>query len=148
MTDNKKFLAALATALLVTFTGTVASAAEHGILSQLRCDPKFADQAFYDPAAVHLHQSGAVLVEFSVNAKGRAERPVVIQATAPEVLQSAALRVARNFKCKPGKDWAETGGPEQRVRLNVLFHFKDEGVPKLIDEAAEVVTVVHLLRRH
>jgi TonB family protein len=102
---------------------------DHGIA---RGDPR---------TAVKQRQSGVVLVEFSVNANGRAERAVVLEATAPELLQSSALQVVKNFKCKPGKEWANAGGPERRVKLNVWFKIDDEEAPKLLDADAEVVTV-------
>lgn len=128
-------------ALIAACMAVPARAAKDDILAQLDCGPRSKDKPYYHRTAVLQHQTGVVLVEFSVNAKGRTERAIVISATAPEVLQSSALRVAQNFKCKPGNDWAETGGPERRIKLNVVFKFENEEAPKPIDESAGVVVV-------
>ena len=138
---NKLSGLAVAVALVSSCVGVPEPAPHRGMLAQLGCSPNFSDQPFYDPMAVRQRQSGVVLVELSVNAEGRPERLVVLEATAPEVLQFAALRVAENFKCEPGKDWVKAGGPERRVRLNVVFKLKKKEVQNPIDEGAEVVTV-------
>jgi TonB family protein len=138
---NKRGCLATVMAFAAMWVGMPTWAADGGILSQLRCGPKFSDRPFYHPTAVQQRQSGVVLVEFSVNAKGRAERALVLEATAPELLQSSALQVVKNFKCNPGKEWADAGGPERRVKLNVVFKIDDEEAPKLLDADAEAVTV-------
>jgi TonB family protein len=148
MRMNKPSGLAVAVALVGSCVGVPVHAADHGILGQLGCEPRFGHRPFYDRTAILKRQSGVVLVEFSVNAKGHPERPAVIEATAPKGLQSAALRVAMNFRCKPGKDWAEAGGPDRRVKLNVVFKFENEEAPALIDEDAEVVTVTAAMERH
>jgi TonB family protein len=138
---------ALAVALVGSCIGAPLHAAEDGILVQLQCSPHFSVQPFYDQKSKVKRLKGVVLVEFSVNAEGRIERPLVLEATAPERLQSSALRVVNRFRCKPGQDWAESGGPERRLRVNVVFKFEDEEVPKRLDESAEVVVVTAAVHR-
>jgi TonB family protein len=144
---NKIICPLIPIASVALWTGMPLQAAENGILTQIGCAPNFANRPFYHSTAVRKRQSGAVLVEFSVSQRGEIQRPVVIEATAPHLLQSGALEVVKNFKCKPGKDWTETGGPERRLRLNVLFKLNEDEAPKLIDEAAEVVTVAAASKR-
>ncbi len=96
---------------------------------------------FFDPKAKRLGQFGAVLVEYSINAKGEAERVVILKSTASRILGKAATRVIRDLRCKPTEDWSQSGGPQRRLKVNVIFQYKGGEPVPLIDPAEDVITI-------
>jgi len=103
------------------------------------CKPKVDD--YYPAKAIRLDEVGSVLVEFSVKGAGAPQDVAVLRATAPGTLQEAALRVIRSMRCQPDLTWMENGGPEKRIRVNVLFKLKgfDETAQRLDPDADEIV---------
>ena len=57
--------------------------------TQLRCAGK-RGVSYYPPEARQRRESGAVLLEYSVNGKGVPERVVVLESTAPAVVKASA----------------------------------------------------------
>jgi len=131
-----RWLAVVAVAVVASVAPPSGAKDETG---QPGCVPKRDD--YFHPKAVRLHQSGTVLVEYSVNSKGLTERVVVLQSTASESLEESALLLLSKMRCKPSKEWISSGGPQERLRLNVLFQFFDEEPAKPIDPEAEVITI-------
>jgi TonB family protein len=117
-----------------------AGAASDETWTRLQCRGK--DGAtFYPPMARQRHESGAVLLEYSVNTTGLTERIVVLKSTAPESLHKAAIRLLSQLRCTPDVEWVNGGGPQRRLRINVLFQFIDEEVTKPIDAEAVIIAV-------
>jgi TonB family protein len=108
--------------------------------SELRCRGKGNDK-YYPREALSRHDSGAVLVEYSVNAKGVTERIVVLESGASNSFQAAALRLIGQVHCKPKKEWIDGGGPQLRFRVNVLFEIIDETPAKPIDPEVGIIKV-------
>ncbi len=106
-------------------------------LKDLAC--KAAPDAYYHPKAIRLHESGSVLVEYSVSKKGLTKRIVVLQSTASESLNESAILYVTNMRCNPSEEWIKSGGPKKRLRLNVLFQFTNEEPSTPIDPAADWV---------
>lgn len=108
-------------------------------MAEASCKPRIED--FYPAKAIRLQEVGTVLVEFSVKGKGKPEDVVIIRSTAPGTLQEAARKVIDSLRCNPGQAWNEAGGPQRRIRLNVLFKLKgfDETADRLDPEADQVV---------
>ena len=111
------------------------------LFSQLRCTPEFSKSSYYQVEAVQQRLTGAVLLEFSINAKGRTQNIAIIESTAPDLLKISAVGVIENFRCKPNEEWMGEGGPQRRLRLNVLFKFKNEEGPKPIDPELETIVI-------
>jgi TonB family protein len=110
---------------------------------ELDCRP-VANEEFYPPKALRLHESGAVLVEYSVNAEGVTEGIVVIaSATSAESdsFENGAVRLISKVRCKTNKGWVDGGGPHQRFRLNVIFEIIDEKAVEPIDPKVVIAKV-------
>ncbi len=103
------------------------------------CVPKAA--SYFDPSAIRLGQHGTVLVEYSVNANGVTERVVVRESTASKSLERSAVRFVRGMQCRRGKDWQLNGGPQQRLKVNLLFQFRGREPATPIDPTAEVIVI-------
>jgi TonB family protein len=110
------------------------------VWTQLKCRGK-GGVRYYPPEARWRRETGAVLLEYSVNAKGVPERIVVLETTAPESLQTAAGRLLSQVRCKPDAAWVEGGGPQQRLKINVLFQFTDGEPTNPIDAEAMRIRV-------
>jgi TonB family protein len=106
----------------------------------LGCTPKMSGLHFH-PKAIRLNQDGAVLVEYSVSSKGVTEGVVVLKSTASEPLEESAVRLVAGMRCKPGEDWQQTGGPQRRLKLNVLFQYIGRDPVKPIEPTEDVITV-------
>jgi TonB family protein len=132
----------MAMALVAALAAAAAAAEEPDqTWTQLGCRGK-EGVSYYPPVAIQRNQSGAVLLQYSVNAKGRPERIAVLDATASASLQAAAMQLLSDVRCKkPDKAWVESGGPQQRFKLNVLFQFIDEEPATPIDAKAGIVRV-------
>ena len=125
------------------------------VMTGLLCGPALADewidranckpnrqQDYYPPKAIRLNQVGTVLVEFSVQGKGPPDPAVVVRATASVELRYAAIRVIRLMLCDPDPKWMDDGGPQRRIRLNVIFRLKGfEETPGRLDPDADEVVI-------
>jgi len=80
-------------------------------------------------------------MEYTMTAKGLAEQIAVVKSTASKSLQESAMRLLRGVRCKPTKEWINGGGPQRRLRLNVVFQFFNESPVKPIDSNSEVVSI-------
>jgi TonB family protein len=108
--------------------------------TQLRCAGK-RGVSYYPSEARQRRESGAVLLEYSVNGKGVPERIVLLESTAPESLQIAAMKLLSQARCKPDAAWIEGGGPQQRLKMNVLFQFINGEPTQPLDAQAGVVRI-------
>jgi TonB family protein len=100
-----------------------------------------AGESYFDPKAIRLDEDGAVLIEYSVNQKGVPERIVVLESTASKSLERSAVRLVAETRCKPGESWQQDGGPQKRLKLNVVFQFKGRTPVSPIEPAEDVITV-------
>ena len=75
--------------------------------------------AAYPDSALRDGIKGYVIVEFTLNAKGQASDPKIIEASPPRVFDSAALVAVRRSRF----DTAELGatGKPRRARLRISF---------------------------
>jgi TonB family protein len=96
---------------------------------------------YYDPKAKRLGQFGAVLVEYSINAKGEAEGVLVLKSAASQILEDAAVRFVSGMRCKTTEEWLQSGGPQQRLKVNVLFQFKGREPVSPVDPAEDAITI-------
>ena len=81
--------------------------------------PVQALNASYPPQALEAHQSGYVIVEFMLNARGRAGDPHVIESSPPGVFDHAAVEAVRSSRFDTAK--LAPGGTSQRARVRLTF---------------------------
>jgi TonB family protein len=122
-------------------------------LAGLFCGPSFADQwldragckekiaDYYPPEAIRREKVGTVLVEFTVKGNGPPTAIAVVPSKLPRFLQDAGVRVIRSMSCTPDSKWLEDGGPQRRLRVNVIFRLKglDETAGVIDPDAEEIV---------
>jgi len=85
--------------------------------------PTRALDAIYPPRALKLGQQGRVVVEFTLDAKGRASEATVVEASLPGVFDAAALQAVRGGRY----DTAALGSSGLPRRARLLVSFK--GIP-------------------
>jgi TonB family protein len=118
-------------------------------LTRASCKPEVG-QDFYPAPAIGRNQVGTVLVEFSVQGKGPPDHVIVIGAKASQVLKDGASRFMRLLRCDPDPKWMDDGGPQRRIRLNVIFRLKGwDETPERLDPDADqvVITGSAIMRR-
>lgn len=131
----KRWLAAI---MLASALGTPVFADEW--LNRAACEANRI-QDYYPPEGIRREKTGTLLVEFSVKGIGPPTGITVMPTRLPGYLQDAAARIVRFMTCRPDSKWIEDGGPERRLRLNVIFRLKgvDETPGRLDPDADEVV---------
>ena len=123
-------------------------------LAALCCEPSFADEwldragckdkvdIYYPPTAIRKNEVGSVLVEFTVEGNGAPTGITTDKSKTPWYIQDAAKRVVRLMTCSPDSKWAEDGGLQRRLRLNVIFHLKGlDETPGKVDPDADYVVI-------
>ena len=114
---NQRAAAAATAAQLAEPAGSAANAAAQPDFISAR--PTRALNAIFPPKALELGQQGRVVVEFTLDRKGRASEAKVVEASLPGVFDAAALQAVRGGRY----DTAALGssGLPRRARLLVSF---------------------------
>lgn len=82
------------------------------------CRP-LSQEDYYPPEALRLNIQGRVLVEFSIDKRGRPAQVSVTQSP-NEVLSAGATRLTRSLHCKLSDDWWIEGA-NHRARLGIYY---------------------------
>ena len=110
-------------------------------LKRASCKEKFPED-YYPPTAIRRDEVGSVLVEFTVTGNGAPTDITTNKSKTPRYIQDAARRLVRLMTCSPDPKWTDDGGPQKRLRLNVIFHLKGlDETPGKIDPDADYVVI-------
>jgi TonB family protein len=105
-----------------------------------RFTEKVARMDFYPPAEIRVGNEGTVVLEFSIDSKGRAV-DVKIDTSASRDFDKAAAAFAKNLRFHPDDSWVANGGLAVRYRYALVFEFKpcgDVEPPSPVDGWARV----------
>ncbi len=115
---NQRAAAAAAAAQLAEPAGSAANAAAQPDFISAR--PTRTLNAIFPPKALELGQQGRVVVEFTLDRKGRASEARVVEASLPGVFDAAALQAVRSGRY----DTAALGSSALPRRARLLVSFK------------------------
>jgi TonB family protein len=95
-----------------------AIASAPGASSELRKFPNTHD--YYPPKARSKGITGRVGLEYSVDARGRAQNIVIVESGGP-LLDAGAKKLAADGNYTIPANWAAIGGPARRLRMGMIF---------------------------